>query len=263
MLEENLRIEVENLWEGRSNDTSCIEKIMDALNNGKIRVTGKINGKYIVNEYVKKAILLYFKHSKSKVMEYGGTSCFDKVPLKTTNWTEGDFINAGFRAVPGAIIRYSAHIAKSVVIMQAFVNVGAFIDEGTMIDTYSLVGSCAQIGKRCHISAGVNIGGVLEPLQANPVIIEDNCFIGAGSSVMEGVIVEEGAVVSTGVHLTASTKILDKASGEITYGKIPSYSVVVPGMYPSGNVNLSCAVIVKKSDAETRKKTSVNDLLRF
>lgn len=271
MSEENLEIQIENLWSGKSNNTSCVDKIMSQLDSGKIRITEKIgdndnNKTYVVNEYVKKAILLYFRNTQSKVMEFGGTSCFDKVPLKTTGWTEDNFIRAGFRAVPGAIIRYSAYIAKSAVIMQAFVNVGAFIDEGTMVDTNSLIGSCAQIGKRCHISAGVNIGGVLEPLQANPVIIEDDCFIGAGSSVMEGIIVEEGAVISAGVSLTASTKIIDRESCEITYGKIPAYSVVVPGVYSSGkidSVSLACAVIVKHSDAATRKKTSINELLRF
>ncbi|MBR1735383.1 MAG: 2,3,4,5-tetrahydropyridine-2,6-dicarboxylate N-succinyltransferase [Alphaproteobacteria bacterium] len=263
MSDTNLEFRIQNLWNGNSKDTSCIKEIMDQLDSGKIRVVGKINGKYIVNEYIKKAILLYFRNTESKIMKFGGISCFDKVPLKTENWTEKDFVQSEFRAVPGAIIRYSAYIAKSVVIMQAFVNVGAFIDEETMIDTNSLVGSCAQIGKRCHISAGVNIGGVLEPLQANPVIVEDDCFIGAGCSIMEGIIVEKGAVISAGVTITASTKILDRETGEITYGKIPSYSVIVPGTYPSGNVNLACAVIVKKCDEITRKKTSINDLLRF
>lgn len=264
MLKENLRIQIENLWRGQSNDTHCVDRIMSLLDSGEIRVAKKINDtKYEVDECIKQAILLYFRSRKSKIMEFGGTFCFDKVPLKTTGWTENDFARAGFRAAPGAIIRYSAHIAKSVVVMQAFINVGAFVDEETMVDTNSLIGSCAQIGKRCHISAGVNIGGVLEPLQANPVIVEDDCFIGAGSSVMEGIIVEKGAVISAGVFLTASTKILDRESGEVTYGKIPAYSVVVPGTYPSGNVSLACAVIVKRCDTATREKTSINELLRF
>lgn len=263
MLEKELKIQIDNLWKGYSNDTVCINKVMDWLDSGKIRAAEKINGNYVVDEYVKKSILLYFKNTESKIMRIGELACFDKIPLKTAGWTEDNFIEAGFRVAPGGVIRYSAYIAKSVVVMQAFINVGAFVDEETMIDTYSLIGSCAQIGKRCHISAGVNIGGVLEPLQASPVIIEDDCFVGAGSSITEGVVIEKGTVISAGVSITASTKILNKASGEIIYGKIPAYSVVVPGVYPSDGVNLSCAVIAKQCDEATRKKTSVNDLLRL
>lgn len=253
-----------------------VTEIMEGLDCGKIRVVDRVadrdrseiakksgTNEYVVNEYIKKAILLYFRFSEASFMDFGGTNCFDKVPLKTADWTAVDFGKAGFRAAPGAIIRYSAYIAPKVVAMQSFVNVGAFVDEGSMLDTYSLVGSCVQVGKKCHISAGVILGGVLEPLQANPVIIEDNCFIGACSSVTEGVIVGRGAVVASGVHLTASTKIIDKVSGEISYGRIPEYAVVVPGVYSSdGGVNLGCAVIIKKCDAFTREKVSINELLR-
>lgn len=265
MLKDSLKDQIENLWNTGVGDANCIGLVMQLLDSGRVRIAEKgTDGRYLVDESVKKAILLYFRKTAPQVMSFGGAVCFDKVPLKTENWAEKEFLQAGFRAVPGAIIRYGAYIAKSVVVMQSFVNIGARVDEGTMLDTYSLVGSCAQIGKNCHISAGVNIGGVLEPLQATPVIIEDNCFIGAGSSIMEGVIVEEGAVISSGVSLTASTKIVDRATGSFTYGRIPAYSVIVPGALPSanGNVSISCAVIVKQCDAETRKKTSVNELLR-
>lgn len=248
----------------------AVLEIMNALNVGKIRIVEKLSGininisksEYLVNEYIKKAILLYFKYSKVRLMHFGGTSCFDKVPLKFSEWTESDFERMGFRVAPGAIVRYSAYIAPKVVVMQSFVNVGAFVDEGSMLDTYSLVGSCAQVGKRCHISAGAILGGVLEPVQANPVIIEDDCFIGAGSSVTEGVIVKKGAVIASGVHLTASTKIIDRDSGEVSYGIVPEYAILIPGTYPSGGINLGCAVIVKRCCAETRKKTSINELLR-
>lgn len=259
----NLKNRIEDLWDGKTDDISCINEAMQGLDSGELRIVEKINGEFVVNDYLKKSILLFFKHTKATVMPGNGCSYFDKVPLKTTNWTEKDFLNAGFRMVPGSIVRYSAHISKSAVIMQSFINVGAFIGEGTMIDTNALVGSCAQIGKYCHISDGVTIGGVIEPLQANPVIIEDNCFIGVRSSVTEGVIVEEGAVLGAGTTLTASTKILNKSTGEITYGKIPAYSVVVSGAYPSDGVSLYCAVIIKSVNEQTRKKTSINDLLRI
>lgn len=261
-MDNSLKKRIEDLWDGKSQDTSCINEAMEALNSGALRIAEKKNGEYVINDYLKKAILLFFKHTKCCLMSDSGMKYYDKVPLKTQNWTEKDFIKAGFRAVPGSFIRYSAYIAKSVVVMPSFINVGAFIDESTMIDTNALVGSCAQIGKNCHISDSVTIGGVLEPLQANPVIIEDNCFIGVKSSVTEGVIVGEGSVLAAGVTLTASTKIIDKSSGEVSYGRIPPYSVVVPGVYPSGNVNLACAVIVKRVDEQTRKKTSINELLR-
>jgi 2,3,4,5-tetrahydropyridine-2-carboxylate N-succinyltransferase len=241
---------------------SRVHEALDKLDRGEARVAEKLGGSWVVNDYLKKAILLYFRHTKSQVISGNECNFFDKVPLKTRDWSESDFINAGFRAVPGSFVRYSAHVAKSVVLMPCFVNVGAYIDEGTMIDTNSLVGSCAQIGKRCHISDGVTIGGVLEPLQANPVIIEDNCFVGAKSAVLEGVIVGEGSVLAAGTTLSASTKIVDRETGEISFGQIPPYSVVVPGTYPSGNVSLCCAVIVKRAGETTRSKTSVNELLR-
>ncbi len=261
-MKQTLRNRIEDLWNEKSNDIFYIDEAMKKLDNGELRMVEKNNGEFIVNDYLKKAILLFFKHTKTIVMQGAGCAYFDKVPLKTTNWTEKDFLHAGFRMVPGSVVRYSAHISKFAVIMQSFINVGAFIGEGTMIDTNALVGSCAQIGKNCHISDGVTIGGVIEPLQANPVIIEDTCFIGVRSSVTEGVIVGEGSVLGAGTTLTASTKILNKITGEITYGRIPPYSVVVPGVYPSGNVNLCCAVIIKSVDEQTRKKTSINDLLR-
>ncbi|MDR3187359.1 MAG: 2,3,4,5-tetrahydropyridine-2,6-dicarboxylate N-succinyltransferase [Holosporaceae bacterium] len=260
---ESLESRIERLWNNQQEDVSCVSEAMENLNCGKLRVANKIDGQWKTNEYLKKAILLFFRHAKSKIMHGNECEFFDKVPLKTKNWSEADFIEAGFRAVPGSLVRYSAHIAKSVVLMPSFVNVGAYVDEGTMVDTNALVGSCAQIGKKCHVSDGVTIGGVLEPLQANPVIVEDGCFLGVRSCVTEGVIVGEGAVLGAGTILTSSTKILDRETGEISCGKIPPYSVVVPGTYISGNVGLSCAVIVKHVDEGTRQKTSVNDILRL
>jgi 2,3,4,5-tetrahydropyridine-2-carboxylate N-succinyltransferase len=257
-----LKDEIEKLWISDDGDLSCVHEAMRKLDSGELRVVNKVDGRFIVNDYLKKAILLFLKNTKPKII--AGVECkyFDKVRLKTRDWTEADFLRAGFRAVPGCIIRYSAYIAKSVVVMPSFVNVGAFVDEGTMIDSNSSIGSCAQIGKRCHISDGVTIGGVLEPLQATPVVVEDDCFIGVRSSITEGVIVGEGAVIAAGTSITASTKILNRENGEITYGSIPPYSVVVPGVYPSGNASLACAVIVKRVDEQTRKKTSINELLR-
>jgi 2,3,4,5-tetrahydropyridine-2-carboxylate N-succinyltransferase len=260
-MNEDLRNRLEKLWNRESQDVSCVHEAMEKLDSGELRTVAKVNGKWETNDYLKKAILLYFKYTKSSV--FGVGAGFDKVPLKTQNWTESDFIRAGFRAVPGSVIRYSAHIAKSVVIMPSFINVGAFVDEETMIDTHVLVGSCAAIGKRCHISDGVTIGGVLEPPQASPVIIEDNCFIGAKSAVLEGVLVEEGAVLAAGTILSASTRIIDRETGEIFYARIPPRSVVVPGTYPSGSVNICCAVIVKRVDEQTRQKISINELLRM
>jgi 2,3,4,5-tetrahydropyridine-2-carboxylate N-succinyltransferase len=257
---ENLQSRIEELWEATSSDISCVYEAMDKLDRGILRVADKINGSWKVNDYLKKAILLYFRNTKSRLM---AGNYFDKIPLKTSDWDESNFSDAGFRMVPGSFVRYSAHIAKSVVLMPSFVNVGAFVDEGTMIDTHALVGSCAQIGKKCHISDGVTLGGVLEPPQATPVIIEDDCFVGAKSAVLEGVLVEEGAVIAAGTILSASTKILNRETGEISYGRIPSYSVVAPGTYPSGNANLLCAVIVKRVDEQTRQKTSINELLRL
>jgi 2,3,4,5-tetrahydropyridine-2-carboxylate N-succinyltransferase len=231
---------------------------MNKLDRGELRIVEKTDGRWQINDYLKKAILLFFKHTKARAISGG----FDKVPLKTQDWSESDFINAGFRAVPGSIIRYSAYVAKSVVIMPSFVNVGAFIDEETMIDTHALVGSCAAVGKRCHISDGVTVGGVLEPLQASPVIIEDDCFIGAKSVVTEGVLIEEGSVLAAGTILSASSRIVDRETGEVSYGRIPPRSVVVPGTYSSGSVGIGCAVIVKRVDEQTRRKTSINELLR-
>jgi len=258
-----LKDKIEKIWNEEISDLSAVYETLERLDRGEFRIAEKQGKIWKVNDYLKKAILLYFKNADSQVMQGGVCSFFDKVPLKTRDWIKDDFEKSGFRSVPGSLIRYTAYVAKSVVLMPSFVNVGAYIDEGTMIDSNALVGSCAQIGKNCHISDGVTIGGVLEPLQANPVIIEDNCFIGVRSSVTEGVIVEEGAVLATGTMLTASTKIIDRETGEISYGKIPAYSVVVPGTYPSKNgVYLACAVIVKKVTEQTRRKTSINELLR-
>jgi 2,3,4,5-tetrahydropyridine-2-carboxylate N-succinyltransferase len=258
-----LKEKIDQIWNGKVADLSAMYEALKKLDKGELRIAEKKEGLWQVNDYLKKAILLYFKNSNSEIMRGETCSFFDKVPLKTKNWTKDDFEKSGFRSVPGSLVRYTAYVAKSVVLMPSFVNVGAYIDEGTMIDSNALVGSCAQIGKNCHISDGVTIGGVLEPLQANPVIIEDNCFIGVKSSVTEGVIVEEGAVLATGTMLSASTKIVDRETGEISYGKIPAYSVVVPGTYPSKNgVHLACAVIVKKVTEQTRRKTLINELLR-
>jgi 2,3,4,5-tetrahydropyridine-2-carboxylate N-succinyltransferase len=260
---ENLECRIEKLWNGQPENISCVHEAMENLNYGKLRVANKIDGQWKTNEYLKKAILLFFRHTKSKIMHGNECEFFDKIPLKTQNWSEDDFTKAGFRAVPGSLVRYSAYVAKSVILMPSFVNVGAYVDEGTMVDTNALVGSCAQVGKNCHISDGVTIGGVLEPLQANPVIVEDGCFLGVRSCVTEGVIIGEGAVLGAGTMLTSSTKILDRETRSVSYGKIPPYSVIVSGTYASGNVNLSCAVIVKYVDEGTRKKTSVNDILRL
>ena len=236
------------------------------LDSGKLRVCNKQDGIWKVNEWIKKAILLSFRLNDNSLMTAGINQYFDKVPLKFSNWGEKEFKEAGFRAVPGSLVRYGSYIAKNTVLLPSFINVGAFVDEGSMIDAWATVGSCAQIGKNCHISGGAGIGGVLEPLQANPVIIEDNCFIGARSEIAEGVIVEEGSVISMGVYIGASTKIVDRETGKITYGKVPAYSVVVPGSLPNkknlDGPSLYCAVIVKKVDEKTRSKTSINDLLR-
>ena len=242
---------------------------LEKLDNGSLRVCEKINGEWFVNQWTKKAILLSFRLNDNKIIKGSHATWFDKVPSKTTDWNQKDHIDAGFRYVPNAVVRKSAFIAKGVILMPSFVNLGAYVDEGTMIDTWATVGSCAQIGKNCHISGGAGIGGVLEPLQANPVIIEDNCFIGARSEVAEGVIVGEGAVLSMGVFIGASTKIIDRTTGEIHMGKVPPYSVIVPGSLPGktlpdGTVgpSLYCTVIVKRVDEKTRSKTSINDLLR-
>tara|TARA_B110000196_G_scaffold261177_1_gene232586 strand:+ start:57 stop:887 length:831 start_codon:yes stop_codon:yes gene_type:complete len=247
----------------------AVESTLNLLDTGKLRVCEKINNEWIVNQWTKKAILLSFRLNDNEIIKGSHSTWFDKVKSKTSNWSHEDHKNAGFRYVPNAVIRKSAYISKGVVLMPSFVNLGAYVDQGTMIDTWATVGSCAQIGKNCHISGGAGIGGVLEPLQANPVIIEDNCFIGARSEVAEGVIVGEGSVLSMGVFIGASTKIIDRSTGEIFMGKVPPYSVVVPGSLPgkplpdgSTGPSLYCAVIVKRVDEKTRSKTSINDLLR-
>ncbi|QHI95349.1 2,3,4,5-tetrahydropyridine-2,6-dicarboxylate N-succinyltransferase [Aristophania vespae] len=272
---DELRQLIEKLWEERETLTpstsgksrEAIEAALQGLDCGELRVAESNENGTIVNEWLKKAVLMSFRLYDSEPMAQacGGAPGFDKVPLKFQGWTKEQFAQAGFRAVPGAIVRRSAYIAPGVVLMPSFVNLGARVDSGTMIDTWATVGSCAQIGKNCHISGGAGIGGVLEPLQASPVIIEDNCFIGARSEVAEGVIVERGSVLSMGVFLGASTKIIDRATGDVHMGRVPAYSVVVPGSLPPktpGGPSLACAVIVKKVDERTRSKTSINDLLR-
>ena len=236
----------------------AVKAVIAALDAGKLRVAEKVNGEWLTHQWIKKAVLLSFRLEDNRVMN---RLHFDKVPSKFEKF---DFRKGGFRVVPPAAARRGAYIAKNVILMPSFVNIGAYVDEGTMVDTWATVGSCAQIGKNVHLSGGVGIGGVLEPLQANPVIIEDNCFIGARSEVVEGVIVEENSVISMGVFLGQSTRILDRASGQISYGRVPAGSVVVSGNLPSpdGKYGLYCAVIVKKVDAKTRAKTSLNELLR-
>jgi 2,3,4,5-tetrahydropyridine-2,6-dicarboxylate N-succinyltransferase len=269
---------VEALWERREQLSSAsgggaretVEAALDALDSGAVRVAEPEGGGWTVNQWLKKAVLLSFRLTDSAPMPGpGGTPVFDKVPLKFAGWGENRFRDAGFRAVPGAVVRRSAYIAPGAVLMPSFVNAGAYVGRNTMVDTWATVGSCAQIGANCHLSGGVGIGGVLEPLQANPVIIEDDCFVGARSEVAEGVIVERGSVLSMGVFIGASTKIIDRATGEIHMGRVPAYSVVVPGSLPgralpdgSPGPSLYCAVIVKRVDAQTRAKTSINELLR-
>ncbi len=251
-------------------DRSTVDQVLDALDSGSLRVAEKGPDGWVVHQWLKKAVLLSFRLNNSVMMPGAAdTPVWDKVPMKMEGWGENRFIDANFRAVPGAIVRRSAYIASGVVLMPSFVNVGAYVDSGSMVDTWATVGSCAQIGRNCHLSGGVGIGGVLEPLQANPTIIEDDCFIGARSEVVEGVIVERGCVLSMGVFISASTKIVDRATGEIFMGRVPAYSVVVPGTLPgrpfpdgSPGPSLSCAVIVKRVDEQTRSKTSINELLR-
>ena len=249
-----------------------VEQALELLDTGKARVAEPDgSGGWTVNQWLKKAVLLSFRLNDNEVMEFGsaGAPAFDKVPLKFEGWGENRFREAGIRVVPGAVVRRSAHISKGVVLMPSFVNLGAHVGENTMVDTWATVGSCAQIGANCHISGGAGIGGVLEPLQANPVVIEDNCFVGARAEVAEGVIVCEGSVLAMGVFLGASTKIVDRATGEIHIGRVPPYSVVVPGALPGKPLadgtpgpSLYCAVIVKTVDAQTRSKTGINELLR-
>ncbi|MCK6387897.1 2,3,4,5-tetrahydropyridine-2,6-dicarboxylate N-succinyltransferase [uncultured Zoogloea sp.] len=264
---------IEDLWERRtelspttatSEQLRAIEHIIDDLDQGKLRVAEKINGEWVTHQWIKKAVLLYFRTHDNKVLSGGDTRYYDKVPTKFDDYTEADFQHGGFRVVPNAVARKGSFISKGVVLMPSYVNIGAYVGEGTMVDTWATVGSCAQIGKNVHLSGGVGIGGVLEPLQANPTIIGDNCFIGARSEVVEGVIVEDNCVISMGVYIGQSTKIYDRATGEVMYGRVPEGSVVVSGNLPSadGKYSLYCAVIVKKVDAQTRAKTSINELLR-
>ena len=244
----------------------AINETIELTDQGKIRVAEKVNSSWKVNQWIKKAILLSFRINKMQILKGPYTSWYDKVPGKSVNWKEEDWKKAGYRQVPNGVVRKGSFIAKNAVLMPCFINLGAYVDEGTMVDTWASVGSCAQVGKNCHISGGAGIGGVLEPLQAGPVIIEDNCFIGARSEIAEGVLVETGAVISMGVYIGASTKIVNRTTGEISYGKVPAYSVVVPGSLPNKKnpegPSLYCAVIVKKVDEKTRSKTSINDLLR-
>jgi 2,3,4,5-tetrahydropyridine-2-carboxylate N-succinyltransferase len=273
----DLQARIEALWDRRDQlspttsgaDRASVEEALEMLDSGKARVAEPDgNGGWKVNQWLKQAVLMSFRLADSAPMEIS-TGAYDKVPLKFEGWGENRFREAGFRVVPGAVVRRSAYIARNVVLMPSFVNLGARVDENTMVDTWATVGSCAQIGKNVHLSGGVGIGGVLEPLQANPVVIEDDCFIGARSEVVEGVIVERGSVLSMGVFISATTKIIDRTTGEIFMGRVPSYSVVVPGSLPgkplpdgSPGPSLYCAVIVKRVDAQTRAKTAINELLR-
>ena len=273
-----LEAAIDAAWDARDTispaTTGVVRDAVDAalslLDNGERRVAEKVDGTWVVNQWLKKAVLLSFRLNDNAVMPGpGGTNWFDKVPSKFEGWGENRFREAGFRAVPGSIVRAGAHIGRNVVLMPSFVNIGASVGDGSMVDGWATVGSCAQIGKNVHLSGGVGIGGVLEPLQAGPVIIEDNCFIGARSEVVEGVIVEEGAVLGMGVFFSSTSKIVDRATGEVFVGRVPAYSVVVPGAMPgkplpdgSPGPSLGCAVIVKRVDARTRAKTAINELLR-
>lgn len=264
---------INNAWEDRSNlsvtsDKSvldAINKTIDKVDKGEIRVAEKEGSHWLVHQWIKKAILLSFKTKEMDTLAGPYATWWDKVKGKTAGWGKEEFQKANFRMVPNGVVRHGSYIGKNVVLMPSFVNIGAYVDEGSMIDTWASVGSCAQVGKDCHISGGAGIGGVLEPMQANPTIIEDNCFIGARSEIVEGVIVGEGSVISMGVFIGQSTKIINRKTGETIYGKIPPYSVVVPGSLADKDgkgLNLYCAVIVKTVDEKTRSKTSINDLLR-
>ncbi len=277
--------DIEAAWEVRDTLSTdyrgkyreAVQGALEMIDCGRFRVADKVDGQWVVHDWLKKAVLLSFRLNPNALMHTGRGlfeeapigPFWDKVPNKFAKWTDKTFQEAGFRAVPGAIVRHGAFIGKNVVLMPSFVNIGAFVDEGTMVDTWATVGSCAQIGKNVHLSGGVGIGGVLEPLQASPTIIEDNCFIGARSEVVEGCIVREGSVLGMGVFIGKSTRIVDRATGEVMYGEVPPYSVVVAGSMPSSNAaantaapNLYCAVIVKRVDAQTRSKTGINELLR-
>jgi len=265
---------IDQAWEDRANFSpksapaevrDAVAQVIQHLNDGSLRVAQKDSGAWVVNQWVKKAVLLSFRLEDNFVMPSGAHMQFyDKVPTKFASYTADDFAKGGFRVVPPTVARHGSFIGKNAVLMPSFVNIGAYVDEGTMVDAWATVGSCAQIGKNVHLSGGVGIGGVLEPMQANPTIIEDNCFIGARSEIVEGVIVEENSVISMGVYIGQSTKIYDRATGEVSYGRIPAGSVVVSGNLPSadGKYSLYCAVIVKRVDAKTRAKTGINELLR-
>ena len=242
----------------------AVEEVIAGLDNGSLRVAQKIDGQWVVNQWIKKAVLISFRLRDNAIMPGGSTNYFDKVATKFGDYTPEQFQQGGFRVVPPATARKGSFIGKNVVLMPSYVNIGAYVDEGTMVDTWATVGSCAQIGKNVHLSGGVGIGGVLEPVQAGPVIIEDNVFVGARSEVVEGVVIEENAVLSMGVYLGQSTKIYDRETGTVTYGRVPAGAVVVPGSLPSadGKYSLYCAVIVKRVDAQTRAKTGINELLR-
>ena len=275
MKTDQLETIIEQAWDNRAElspatkgeTREAVETAILALDSGEMRVASKAgNGDWTVHQWLKKAVLLGFRLNDNGLMSGGPNNgtWWDKVPSKFEGWGEDEFKSAGFRAVPNCAVRRGSYVAPGAVLMPSYVNIGAYVDSGTMVDTWTTVGSCAQIGKNCHLSGGVGIGGVLEPLQANPTIIEDNCFIGARSEVVEGVIIREGSVLSMGVFISQSTKIYNRATGEISYGEVPPYSVVVPGNLPSkdGSHSLSCAVIVKTVDAQTRSKTGVNELLR-
>jgi len=269
---------IDQAWEDRANFSSksapaevrdAVAHVIEQLDNGSLRVAEKAGKEWTVNQWAKKAVLLSFRLEDNVPMPVGASGAqtmqfYDKVPTKFASYTAADFERGGFRVVPPAVARRGCFIGKNVVMMPSFVNIGAYVDEGSMIDTWATVGSCAQIGKHVHLSGGVGIGGVLEPMQANPTIIEDNCFVGARSEIVEGVIVEENSVISMGVFISQSTRIYDRTTGEIIYGRVPSGSVVVPGSLPAddGKYNLNCAIIVKRVDAQTRAKTAINDLLR-
>lgn len=260
-----IKEKIQEIWnreEISQGDASFIKNIIQKLENGEMRVAEKIDGKWISHEFLKKAILLFFRVSEMRAIdEYS----FDKIPLRKSGQGGQDFLNAGIRVVPGSIIRVSAFLARGVVVMPSFINVGAYVGARTMIDTHATIGSCAQIGEDCHISDGVTIGGVLEPIQSNPVIIEDECFIGARSVIAEGVVVKRGAVVGAGVILTRSTKIFDRHTGREYHAEIPEYSIVVPGSYRASrdlDININCAIIVKKIDEKTIRKTAINSFLR-
>jgi len=269
----NTKIIIENAFEQRSEITpanvsagirQAVTETLNLLDNGTLRVAEKIDGEWVTHQWIKKAVLLSFRINENRLMDGGNTRYYDKVECKYSNYTEEDFAKAGVRVVPNAVARHGSYIAPGAILMPSYVNIGAYVDSGTMVDTWVTVGSCAQIGKNVHLSGGVGIGGVLEPIQAGPVIIEDNCFIGARSEVVEGVIIEENAVLSMGVYIGQSTKIYDRETGEVHYGRVPAGSVVVRGSIPSacGKYSLYAAIIVKKVDAQTRAKTAINELLR-